>query len=75
MTGVQTCALPISVMFSIPRGTQPGHTFRLKGLGVRRNNKLAGDLLVTVTIEVPKTLGSEQERLLQDLLALEEEKD
>ena len=64
-----------SVMFTIPRGTQPGHTFRLKGLGVRRNNKLAGDLLVTVTIEVPKTLDSEQERLLQDLLALEEEKD
>jgi len=72
---VKIPTLDESAMFSIPRGTQPGHTFRLKGLGFQRNNKHAGDLLVTVTIEVPKTLGSEQERLLQDLLALEEEQD
>ena len=70
---VKIPTLDESVMFSIPRGTQPGHTFRLKGLGFRRNNKNAGDLLVTVTIKVPKTLGPEQERLLQDLLVLEEE--
>jgi len=62
-----------SVVFSIPKGTQPGHTFRLKGLGVCREDQQAGDLLITVSIDVPRTVNNKQEQLLQKLLDLEEQ--
>jgi len=52
--------------FTIPEGTQTGTTFTLKGKGVTRvNSKYRGNLYVTVTVEVPKNLNSEQKDLLR----------
>ncbi len=70
---VKIPTLSESVVFPIPKGTQPGHTFRLKGLGIRRNDQQVGDLLVTVSIEVPRAVSNKQEQLLKKLLELEEQ--
>jgi molecular chaperone DnaJ len=56
----------------VPRGTQSGDVFRLRGKGMpdpRRRGK--GDLLVEVQVEVPKTLNARQEELLRQLAAEE----
>ena len=57
----------------VPPGTQPGTVFRLAGQGlpdVRRRGK--GDELVQVTVEIPKRLDKEQERLLREFATLED---
>jgi len=57
----------------IPRGTQSGEVFKLKGRGMphlRRRSR--GDLLVQVYVEVAKKLGPEHERLLRELAELEQ---
>lgn len=52
--------------YTIPEGTQTGTTFTLKQKGVQYvNSKARGDLHVTVTVEVPKNLSSEQKDLLR----------
>lgn len=52
----------------IPPGTQSGRRFRLKGLGVARlRTRQRGDQLVTVVVETPTSLTSEQRRLLRQL--------
>src|SRR5690606_36858989 len=54
----------------IPRGTQPGATFRLRGLGVPHlERRTRGDLLVHVRVVVPDDLDEAQEALLRDLAA------
>ncbi len=53
---------------TIPPGTQPGAVFRIKGKGVPQlNGHRRGDLLVTVKLEVPTSLSSEQKALLEEL--------
>jgi molecular chaperone DnaJ len=56
----------------IPRGTQHGALVRMPGLGIPdvRDGR-RGDQIVQVTVEIPKKLTAEQERLLQQLAALE----
>jgi molecular chaperone DnaJ len=50
----------------IPEGTQPGAEFRLRGKGVPYiNSSQRGDLRVQVDIQVPRTLNTEQRRLLE----------
>ena len=57
-----------TVKYNIPAGTQPGTTFRLREQGVQRlQNAGIGDLLVTVTVDVPKKLTDEQKDLLEKL--------
>lgn len=54
--------------FKIPAGTQPGKTIRLKGKGVphlHRNGR--GDLLVIITVEIPRSLTHEQRALFEKL--------
>ncbi len=52
----------------IDRGTQPGTVVRLRGLGVPRlGGRGRGDLLVTVTVEVPTDLDEEQAELIRRL--------
>lgn len=52
----------------IPAGTQTGKTFRKRGLGIPRLQRSGrGDLLVTVRVETPTHLTSEQEELLRKL--------
>src|SRR5689334_8279089 len=45
---------PVSVR--IPAGTPNGRTFRVRGKGVRRTDGTNGDLLVTVSVQVPQKL-------------------
>ncbi|MGO9078969.1 MAG: molecular chaperone DnaJ [Streptosporangiaceae bacterium] len=44
--------MPVSVR--IPAGTPNGRTFRVRGKGVRRPDGTYGDLLVTVSVQVPQ---------------------
>lgn len=56
------------VKLSIPSGTQPGKTFRLRGKGVpflRSNSR--GDQMVVVNIEIPAKLTKEQRELFEEL--------
>lgn len=56
----------------VPRGTQTGEVFKLRGRGmpdVRYSGR--GDLLVQVHIEVPKKLNEEHEELLRQLAEVE----
>jgi molecular chaperone DnaJ len=50
----------------IPPGTQPGTTFRLKGLGVKSDSKV-GDQMVTVNVDIPEKLGSKEKELFEEL--------
>jgi molecular chaperone DnaJ len=53
---------PVSVR--IPPGTPNGRTFRVRGRGVRRADGTNGDLLVTVSVQVPQKLtGAAREAL------------
>lgn len=57
---------------TVPRGTQSGEVFRLKGKGMPDvRGKRHGDLLVRTTIETPRKLTPEQETLLRKLAELE----
>jgi len=52
--------------YTIPEGTQTGTTFTLRQRGVQDvNSKRRGNLHVTVNVEVPKNLNSEQKELLR----------
>lgn len=52
---------------SIPPGTQPGTVFRLKSKGLPNVRGYGrGDLLVRITIDVPKHLTAEQRRKLEE---------
>jgi molecular chaperone DnaJ len=56
----------------VPRGTQSGDVFRLRGRGMPDPRGTgAGDLLVQTFIETPKKLSSRQEELLRELAELE----
>lgn len=55
-----------SEKYTIPEGTQTGTVFTLRNRGVTRvNSKIRGNLYITVTVEVPKNLSSEQKNLLR----------
>lgn len=52
----------------IPRGTQSGRVFRLKGKGVPHLNSAGrGDMHVVVNVEIPSHLTPEQEELIRRL--------
>ena len=54
----------------VPRGTQTGKVFRLRGRGVPHvDGRGRGDLLVQVLVETPDDLTREQEELLRRLAA------
>jgi molecular chaperone DnaJ len=74
-TTVEVPTLDERVTLKIPAGTQPGTTMRVKGRGVPAHAKnAAGDLLVTVSIAVPKKLTKRQRGLVEQLAsALNEE--
>jgi len=58
-----------SVTLKVPPGTQPGTTLRARGRGIKPARGAAGDLLVTVQVEVPRTLSREQRDLIEKLAA------
>ncbi len=52
--------------YTIPEGTQNGTSFTIRGKGITRlNTKNRGDLILTIAVEVPKNLNSEQKELLR----------
>ena len=52
--------------YEIPPETQSGTSFTLKGKGIPDiNSKRRGDLIITVLVETPKNLNSEQKKLLR----------
>ncbi len=53
-----------SSTFKVPPGTSSGSTFRIRGKGAPRRNDGAGDLLVSVRVEVP----SKPSRKVKDLV-------
>jgi molecular chaperone DnaJ len=55
-----------SVTLKIPGGTPSGKTFRIRGKGAPRRGGL-GDLLVTVTVDVPGKLSREEREILTRL--------
>ncbi len=55
-------------LLRIPAGTQPGHTFRLRGKGVPHLQRPGrGDQIVIVNVEIPKHLSPRQRELLEEL--------
>ena len=57
----------------IPRGSQSGEVYKLKGRGMPHPQGGArGDLLVQTFIETPKKVSAEQEELLRQLADLEQ---
>ncbi len=56
----------------VPRGTQSGEVFRIRGRGMPNpKGGRTGDLLVQTYIETPAKLSKEQEHLLRELAELE----
>ncbi|MGH3168396.1 MAG: molecular chaperone DnaJ [Trebonia sp.] len=55
--------MPVSL--KIPAGTPNGRTFRVRGKGVRKKDGTYGDLLVTVSVQVPRNLNGEARDALE----------
>lgn len=56
-----------STLVEIPRGTQPGTIFKVRGEGMSYLGRRGrGDLIVVVDVEVPVNLESEEEELLRE---------
>ena len=49
----------------IPPGTPTGKRFRVKGQGIKKDDR-AGDMIVEVQIDVPEKLTEEQEKAMKD---------
>ena len=55
-----------NVEYTMPRGTQPGTTFRLRGKGFPSvNGRGRGDQFVTIQVKVPSSLNREQREALE----------
>lgn len=60
---------------TIPPGTQHGSVFRLQGDGLPNlRTGRRGDLIAIVKVEIPRRLSKEQQRLLREFAATEDEK-
>lgn len=60
-----------SVTIEVPSGTQPGEVLSVRKAGLpRRGGGVRGDLLLTIDVEVPRDLDSEQRELLGQLATL-----
>lgn len=59
---------------SIPRGTQSGEVFQMRGHGMPDpRSGVKGDLLVHTFVEIPKRVDAQQEELLRQLAELDDE--
>ncbi len=72
---VQTLEGP--VLLSIPAGSQPGQTFRLRGRGMPklRNPDQHGDLFAKLIVTLPSDLSDEQRALFEQLSKLSQGSD
>ncbi len=51
-----------TLKIKIPPGSQPGKKLRLRGKGLPRRKGEAGDLIVTIHVQLPEQLSAEQRR-------------
>ncbi len=60
-----------SLVLTIPPGTQPGQTFRLRGRGMPhlKNPSQRGDLLAKIQVQLPRNLTPKQKKLFEELAA------
>jgi molecular chaperone DnaJ len=63
-----------NVRVKVPAGTPSGRTLRVKGRGVRAGEEV-GDLLVTVTVAVPKNLRGRAKEAVEAFAAATEGED
>lgn len=67
---VPTLEEPVDL--DIPKGTQSGEVFRLRGIGLPHlGSTHKGDLLVEVTVKTPTSINSRQEELLKEFAEIE----
>jgi curved DNA-binding protein len=61
-----------NVVLTVPAGTQPGQTFRLKGRGMPhlKSPSQQGDLLARARVTIPRHLTDEQRELFKKLANL-----
>lgn len=53
---------------TVPPGTQPDNTFRLKGMGIPKSNGYGrGDQFVRLNLKIPSKLSDKQKALLEEL--------
>jgi len=64
---VQVPTLHGPVTLKVPAGTPSGKTFRVRGKGAPKRGGGHGDLLATVTVDVPRKLSREQKKLVEQL--------
>jgi len=57
------------VTVRVPPGTPSGRVLRVRGRGVPRRGSGAGDLLVTIEVEVPKELTPEARKAMEEFAA------
>ncbi len=55
----------VPVTIKVPSGTPTGRTFRARGKGASRRDGSRADLLVTVEVQVPSSLGDEERTALE----------
>ncbi len=55
------------VSLKVPAGTPSGRTFRARGRGARRRDGSPADLLVTVEVQVPRTLSGDERTAVEAL--------
>lgn len=58
-----------TVKLKLPQRTVSGQKFRISGQGLTKNGK-TGDIIVTVSIEIPKTLSDDEVKLYEKLKKL-----
>ena len=62
-------------IMDVPKGTQSGEVFSLRGMGLPHPGRgQRGDLLVEVIVTTPKNLSKKQEELLREFVSLENDK-
>jgi len=66
---VKVTTISGEVNLTIPAGTQPGQKIRLAGRGLPKlkDNKVFGDLLVVVKVEIPRKLTDKQRKLFEEI--------
>ncbi len=63
-----------NVKIKIPPKTSSGQKFRLKGQGIKKNGKI-GDMIITVSIEIPSQLSDDEVKLYEKLKKMSANKD
>jgi len=73
-TEIEVPTLKGKSKLTIPRGTQPGATLRMRGLGLPRLDGYGvGNQLIRIVVEVPTRPDEEHEQLLRRLAELEDQ--